>query len=360
MLTLYKAKKLLIQGAGTWTWRNTVFQSLSNKLSLCGLDDSLNGSISSTPQHSKTKSRQLEKTNTTSSPANFLNRVLNKIKSPRAASTPLSSSQNHSHLTRDKNRRTTSDDAKLTSQTNSDQSGHSTIETDSELDSEDEITCVKQLYTSNHEAPQKQQNNSCQDTISLNSFKTELEKYKKENKELQETSRKLLKETKTLKQDHDKVLKVLEAKNNEINSSKKKYQTTTITLQERDQSIMELKEKLVSASADRLLFQEQNNKLKADMKTLQTEKTKLVEKLMHNAGATDTIESKIEIEVGTLKEELLTEILQIKEQVKKSMDLQSKLCTGTSSTHNNKDQVSQRNSSRTSYLGNATLRRWDL
>ena len=41
----------------------------------------------------------------------------------------------------------------------------------------------------------------------------------------------------------------------------------------------------------------------------------------------------------------MSEVLQIKEQVKKSADLQSKICSGTSSTHRDKDQAKPRNPS---------------
>ena len=259
VLALYRTKKLLIEGAGTWTWRNRVFRSMSSKLTICGSDNSFNTSTSTAVEESGSKCRQADNTTGIASPANLLNKMLNKFKSPRSASTPLSSSPKHTQFTGAKKARmATTDAVKSTSSTNSDQADGSIVETESE----DEITCVKQLYSSNNEASQNQQKSS-QETSSLISIKAELEKYKNANKELQETSRKLLKETKTLKQDHEKVLKALETKTNEINSSKKKLETSAKTLQEKERTIKDLREKLASASAD---SQELNNKLKSDIK----------------------------------------------------------------------------------------------
>ena len=39
VLTLYNSKKLLIQGAGSWEWRNTVFRDISRKLMPCNSED---------------------------------------------------------------------------------------------------------------------------------------------------------------------------------------------------------------------------------------------------------------------------------------------------------------------------------
>ena len=128
-----------------------------------------------------------------------------------------------------------------------------------------------------------------------------------------------------------------------LDSYKTKLESSKKSQQEKDQTIKQLNEKLASASSDSLLFQEHDNKLKADIKTLRTEKSQLVEKLTQNTGNIDTIEHKIESEVGELRDALMSEILQIKEQVKKSADLQSKMSSGTSTTQKDKDQTKLRN-----------------
>ena len=331
VLTLYKTKKLLIQGSGAWTWRNTVFRGLSSKLSIGGLE------LDHSTESKSTPSRRTENVTGISSPTNLLNKVLNRLKTPGSTSTPQSSSPNQAQQTGVTTTKTTKPDAiKSTPNTKSD---HSIIE----LDSEDEITCVKQLYISTNDASQTLQKSTKETGSSTSIIATELEKYKKANKELQETSKKLLTETKALKQDHEKVLKALDTKNKNINSFKTKLESSKKSQQEKDQTIKQLKEKLASASSDSLLFQEHNNKLKADIKTLRTEKSQLVENLAQNTGNIDTIEHKIESELGDLRDALMSEILQIKEQVKKSADLQSKMGSGTSTTQKDKDQTKPRN-----------------
>ena len=48
---------------------------------------------------------------------------------------------------------------------------------------------------------------------------------------------------------------------------KKALQNKAKTLQDNDTKIKTLEEKLASANADRLIFEENNNKLKADIKS---------------------------------------------------------------------------------------------
>ena len=328
VLTLYTTKKLVIQGSGAWTWRNTVFRGLSSQLSITGSKTCFTDSNSTPP-------RQTENTTDTSSPTTLLNKVWNRIKSPRSASTPRSSSPNQAKQASAKKTKTTKHDASKSTP----KSNHSTIE----IDSEDEITCVKQLYisTDNDTSKNQQKITKEADPTSLSKIKADLEKYKKANKDLQESSRKLLKETKTLKQDHEKVVKALETKNKEVISLKSKQESCVKIQQEKEQTIKQLKEKLASVSAERLIFEEHNNKLKTDIKALQSEKSELVGKLVQSTGNADTIEHKIESEIGELREALMTEILQIKEQVKKSTAIQSQMSSNSSTTQKNKDTTKQ-------------------
>ena len=39
VLNLYNSKKLLIQGAGSWEWRNTAFRDISRKLTPCNVEN---------------------------------------------------------------------------------------------------------------------------------------------------------------------------------------------------------------------------------------------------------------------------------------------------------------------------------
>lgn len=176
-----------------------MFRGLSSQLSIGGLE------IHSTDSKS-IPSTQAENSTGINSPTNLLNKVLNRFKSPGSTSTPQNSSPRQAQQTGVN--KTKLDAIKSTPNTKSD---HIII------DSEDEITCVKQLYISSNDDSQNLQN-STKETGSSTSIIAELQKYKKANKELQETSKKLLTETKALKQDHEKVLKALELKNKELNS----------------------------------------------------------------------------------------------------------------------------------------------
>ena len=53
---------------------------------------------------------------------------------------------------------------------------------------------------------------------------------------------------------------------------KKRVQSDAKALQEKEKSIKELGSKLASVSAENLIFQEQNKKLREDIKTLKAER----------------------------------------------------------------------------------------
>ena len=65
---------------------------------------------------------------------------------------------------------------------------------------------------------------------------------------------------------------------------KKALQNKTKTLQDNDTNIKTLEVKLASANADRLMFEEHNNKLKADIISLKSEKASLSEKVRQGTG----------------------------------------------------------------------------
>ena len=325
VLTLYKTKKLLIQGGGTWEWRNSVFRNLSNKLTPCNPESTRNASTRNTPMRHKSVSNQAENVPTSSSPINILNKVINKIKSPRLISSPTNTTSTNMRKSLNK---TTKHDYHRKSHVDAPSPIVSNCKQDDsviDVDSDDEITYIKKLYTNEPECEisQNQGIESFEEVRQPNSINTELENQKKENKALQETSRDLLRQTKKLKQEHEKLLQTVETKNNEVINCKKRIQSDAKALQEKEKSIKELENKLASASAENLIFQEQNKKLREDIKTLKAEKVKLVDKLMTNTGITDSIESKLESEIDSLKSELMLEIQQIKEQIKRSTDLQA-------------------------------------
>ena len=310
VLTLYNSKKLLIQGAGSWEWRNTVFRDISRKLMPCNSEDT---QINPGNTPNRLRSESVMVANKNSSPAinKIVDTLINKITSPRAASTPVNpktaEAQNTSKTTSTAKTKKTSIKSSTSSISNQD-------DNDNVIDLVSSPTVV---------------------TGQITAIKLELEKQKKENKELQKTSRDLLTQTQTLKKENEKLRNAVGAKESETNIAKKKLQENSKTIKQHEQKIKEIQNKNASASADRLLLAEQNTKLKDEIKDLKAEKLKLVDILMQNTGASDTLESKLERGFEELKEELANEIKEIKEQISKSMRI-----TGQqNSTSLNRDNI---------------------
>ena len=65
-----------------------------------------------------------------------------------------------------------------------------------------------------------------------------------------------------------------QAKDSELNIAKRKLQNNSKTIQQHEQSIADLKKKLASVSADSLVFGEQKDKLKEEVRILKAEKLK--------------------------------------------------------------------------------------
>ena len=331
VLSLYNSKKLVVQGAGSWEWRNTVFRNISRKLKTC---NSENTQIN--PGHTPTRLRRSESVrsvNRNSSPIyKIVDTLINKIISPSAESTPV----NHKTGDRQSTSKKPSTTTKSKKNSNKTTAHSSSTLNDSVIDLaiDDETTCVKQLYTNDDKSAYIKTSSSDEATSQLSALKVELEKQKKENKELQKSSRDLLSQTQTLKKENEKLRNTVGAKDSEINIAKKKLQENCKTMKQHEQTINELQNKNASLSADKLIFDEQNKKLKEEIKTLKAEKLKLVDTLMQNTGASDTIESKLERGFEDLKEQLSNEIKEIKEHISKSQQITEQQ-SSTSSVNTN-------------------------
>ena len=64
-------------------------------------------------------------------------------------------------------------------------------------------------------------------------------------------------------------------------------------IKQHEQKLSELQDRNASVSADMFMLEEQNKKLKEEIKDLKAEKLKLVDVLMQNTGSSDKIESKL-------------------------------------------------------------------
>ena len=338
VLNLYNSKKLLIQGAGSWEWRNTAFRDISRKLTPCNVE---NTQINPGNTPNRLRSESAKVVNMNSSPINkTVDRLINEIISPRAASTPvnLKTANTQNALSKSSTAKPKKTPSKLSALAGSNSNQDDRV---NDLATEDE-TCVKQSYTMDNNHTTNKASSSTEVTSQITTFKSELEKQKKENKELQKTSRDLLTQAQTLKKENEKLRNAVGAKESEINIAKKKLQENSKTIKQHEQKIKELQNKNASASADRLMLGEQNTKLKDEIKDIKAEKLKLVDILMQNTGASDTIESKLERGFEDLKEELSNEIKQIKDQISKSMEITGRQsATSPMNTDNNERNLSQ-------------------
>ena len=174
----------------------------------------------------------------------------------------------------------------------------------------------------------------------------DLEKQRKENNELQKSARDLLQETQTLKKENSKLRQTIGAKDSELNIAKRKLQNNAKTNQQHEQSIADLKKKLASVSADSLVFGEQKDKLKEEVKILKAEKLKLVDKVMQNTAVSDSLEDKLEREFENLRQELSNEIKEVKEHIRKTAKSTKQPISSTPSTHtaNNGNSGNKNNS----------------
>ena len=155
-----------------------------------------------------------------------------------------------------------------------------------------------------------------------------------------ESSRDLLKETKKLKDENEKLCKTLSNRNTELTDCRKKLLNTEQILKDKDTKIKALEKSLSSCRADSLILEEQNKTLKGKIDTLKGEKSELVTKLVCATGNTDTIETKIESEFESLKEQLVQEIADVKSQLKHSNDLFKSLSKASN------DQICQHSDNR--------------
>lgn len=110
---------------------------------------------------------------------------------------------------------------------------------------EEEKTFVKQVHKSKNSNEKQTLIKEVGDINTLKSKQEELDKQKTENKALQETSRDLLKQTKVLKEEHTKLLKLIECRNAENSDCKQKLQTASKIFKTRNRKFRGLKKILL-------------------------------------------------------------------------------------------------------------------
>ena len=171
------------------------------------------------------------------------------------------------------------------------------------------------LLDDNNEQSQKNQEKEAE----YRTCKNELEIQKKLNKELQQRLRELMSESKLLKCENERVMKLADSCKEQSNELK---QNLTQESKRSKQIEIELKthqRKLSEATAQSLVMEEENSKLKNNLDKMSKDKTSLVDQMMKTSTGCDLIETKLETEIQDLKDVHLKEIQEVRNQVEKSM-----------------------------------------
>lgn len=293
VLNLFNNKKLLIQGAGSRLWRNSIFRELSAKLTpyfpkpkqenpLTCDDDDVVYSHTDTPLNSNV--------NNDSS----FNQMINKLRSPRTSRELFSPST----PTGNKQVRTNTPVQK------------------SQLTEDDEVTMVKTVGSPSSDTSENMANKN--NTPKTMNYKQQLEKQFKENKQLQDTFKDIMCQSKILKSENDKLQKSIVALQAEKDSLKIKLQTSSEKIKDYEKQIKTLKSNLSKDSGNILVLEEENSKLKKNVDQINKEKVKLVDQLMKATTAKESVEDKIDSGVQEIKGTVMKEIHDLRKQIEMS------------------------------------------
>ena len=310
-LNLYNNKRLLIQGGGSKLWRNSVFRKLSEKLSP-NQAVSKNENLSDGEQdddviykYTETPVRTTVIDDYQTPPSrvkNVVNKLINKLRSP------VVNDKAYSPETNDTVR-------KKVKQT----------EQKTEVQVDDEVTLLKTVYMPSPESD----DSSCNPA---ENHKQQLEIQKTENKQLQDTFKDIMSQSKVLKSENERLQKTVVDLQSQNESLKANLKSTSKKLQESECQIKTLKAQKSKDSAQSLILEEENNKLMKKVESISKEKTQLVDQLMKNSAAKDGIEDKIELEIRDLKDVLLQEMHDLRKQIEISRTIQNKTTTTSSSS----------------------------
>lgn len=186
------------------------------------------------------------------------------------------------------------------------------------------MTLLKTVY----EASPEHLNSSCEQ---IQDYKLQLEKQKKENKQLQDTFKDIMSQTKVLKSENERLQKSVVELQLQNESLRVNLRSSSEKLKESESQVKTLKTQRSKDSAHSIILEEENNKLKKKIESISKEKTQLVDQLMKHSIATDSVEQKLETEIQDLKDVLLKEMQELREQIEISRTIQSTSSTNTGS-----------------------------
>ena len=284
IINLYKNKKMVIQGAGSKLWRNSVYRMLTDKLTP-------RQSLSIKNEHSLDESSDevvctyietLVKHTQTGPVKKIQNKIMNKVCSPGTSSEPKRQNE--------------------------------PIQIPHEVD--ETVTLPKVVPETSSEK---------QDSIQ--SYKSRLEKQYRETKQLQDNLKEMMCQSKLLKSENEKLQKAVVDLKTENQTLKSKLSGCDEKVKETQQQIKTLKSQLAKESGNNLVAVEENNKLKKRISVVTQEKEKLLDQLMQSSTSTESVENKIESELQDFKEIVLEELQEIKAKIESSRTLQNNKIT---------------------------------
>ena len=153
----------------------------------------------------------------------------------------------------------------------------------------------------------------------INHYKRLVSEQLKENKELQHSVRELLAQTKLLKTENERVLKLLENSVHENGALRKKLEEQNLKEKENECILACVKQDLSKANADSLVHEEANTKLKNEIDKLTKEKNSVVGQLSKLRVTSENVDAKIENAQGSIQQKVETEISSLKDLVFKEL-----------------------------------------
>ena len=305
VLNLYNNKKLLIQGTGSRLWRNSIFRELSAKLTPyipepkqetqhTGDDEDVVYSHTDTPLKSNFNNDSA------------FNKMVNKLRSPGTSrklfspSTPVANKQVRTNTPVQK----------------------------TPITVDDEMTIVKTVQSPPTDKSENMDNNNPK----VMNYKQQLEKQFKENKQLQDTFKDIMSQSKVLKNENDKLQKSIVALQAEKESLKTKLHTSSEKIKDYEKQMKTLKSNASKDSGNILVLEEENGKLKKKVDLINKEKGKLVDQLMKATTAKESVEDKIDTGVQEIKDTVMKEIHELRKQIESSRAVFSATAVNTAVT----------------------------
>ena len=301
VLNLFNNKKLLIQGIGSRLWRNSIFRDLTAKLTpyvpqpkqetpAIGDDDDVVYSHTDTPLKSHANNDDHTSPGCVKTACN---KMIIKLRSPEMNESFASPS---------------------TPAVENKQVGTNTLMQKTQITVDEEVSIDKTA-----QCPSTVTLEGIKDcTPKIMNYKQQLEKQFKENKQLQDSFKDIISQSKVLKNENERLQKSVVALQAEKESLKTKSEGFSEKLKDYEKQIKTLKLNASKDSSKALILQEDNDKLKKKVDQIRKEKVKLVDQLMKATTAKESVEDKIESGVQEIKDIVMKEIHELRTQIETS------------------------------------------